>query len=254
MMLAINEIHEGDCLELMKEIPEGSVDMVLCDLPYGTTQNKWDSVIPMKSLWELYNRKCKLNGAMVFTAAEPFMSVLVMSNIYSFRYDLIWHKSQAVGHLNARRMPMRSHENIAVFYRNTAVYNPQIMDKLAKNIRPVGRRGATDNYGKFGEYAERTIPKEKRYPQSVETFNNPNRGDGYYHPTQKPVALFEYLIRTYTNEGDIVLDNCSGSGTSAIAAINTKRNYICIEKEPKYVELSRERVADHLAKMSEQLL
>lgn len=236
------KLYNGDCLEVMPTLEAGSVDMVLCDLPYGTTQNKWDSIIPLEPLWKEYKRICKLDGAMVFTAAEPFMSALVTSNLKDFKYDLIWHKSQAVGHLNARRMPMRTHENIAVFYRKTPCYNPQLQEKPTANIRPVGRRAATDNYGKFDEYAERTIPMNKRYPQSVETFNNPNHGEAGYHPTQKPITLMEYLIRTYTNEGDTVLDSTMGSGTTGVACKNAGRNFIGIEKDEGYFSIAKERI------------
>lgn len=248
------KLMEGDCLELMKSIPDSRVDMVLCDLPYGTTQNKWDSIIPLNLLWLEYKRICKVNGALVFTAAEPFMSALVSSNLKDFRYDLIWHKSQAVGHLNARRMPMRTHENIAVFYQSATDYNPQLQDKPKENIRPVGRRASTENYGKFGEYAERTIPKNKRYPQSVETFNNPNHGEAGLHPTQKPVALMEYLIRTYTNEGDTVLDNTMGSGTTGVACQNTGRNFIGIEKDPDYFAIAKKRMEENQSRLNYSLL
>lgn len=226
----------GDCFDAMALLPDASIDMVLCDLPYGTTQNKWDSVLPLERLWSEYRRVTKPNAAVVLTAAEPFMSALVCSNLRDFRYDLVWHKSQAVGHLNARRMPMRTHENIAVFYRKPPVYNPQLQEKPAENIRPVGRRAATDNYGSFGEYAERTIPANRRYPQSVETFNNPNHGEAGLHPTQKPVALFEYLIRTYTNGNAVILDNTAGSGTTAVAAHRSGRDAIVIERDPVYFD------------------
>lgn len=240
-------LYLGDCLDVMKDITDGSVDMVLCDLPYGTTQNKWDSVIPLDRLWVEYRRICKNDGAMVFTAAEPFMSALVTSNLKDFKYDLVWHKSQAVGHLNARRMPMRTHENIAVFYRRPPSYNPQLQDKPAENIRPVGRRAATENWGSFGEYAERTIPLGKRYPQSVEKFNNPNHGEAGAHPTQKPVALMEYMIRTYTNEGDTVLDNTMGSGTTGVACANTGRSFIGIERDEKYFETACRRIENSVS-------
>ena len=214
------------------------------NLPYGTTQNKWDAVIPLARMWDLYRAITKPSSAMVFTAAEPFMSALVMSNIKEFRYDLIWHKSQAVGHLNARRMPMRTHENIAIFYKKTARYNPQIQDKPQENIRPVGRRAASENWGKYNEYAERTIPSDKRYPQSVETFNNPDRGEAGHHPTQKPVEPMAYLIRTYTDPGDLVLDNTMGSGTTGVACVREGRRFIGIEKDPEYFDIACRRIRE----------
>ena len=226
--------YNEDTFEAMAKLPDASVDMLLVDLPYGTTQNKWDSVIPLEPLWKEYNRICKPSAAMVFTGQQPFTSVLVASNINNFKYEWIWRKSQAVGHLNAKIMPMRAHENILVFGRTKITYNPQMMEKDPKNIRPVGRRAPSDNYGKYNEFAERSIPLNIRYPQSVETFNNPNRGEAGFHPTQKPVSLFEYLIKTYSNEGDTVLDNTAGSGTTAVAAINTNRRWICIEKDETY--------------------
>ncbi len=232
----------GDCFDAMELLPDASIDMVLCDLPYGKTKNKWDIVLPLDRLWTEYRRVAKPNAAIVLTAAEPFMSALVCSNLRDFRYDLVWHKSRVVGHLNARRMPMRTHENIAVFYRKPPTYNPQLQEKPAKNIRPDRRRAATDNYGNFGEYAERTIPANRRYPQSVKTFNNPNPGEAGLHPTQKPVALFEYLIRTYTDEGMTVLDNTAGSGTTAIAARRCGRDAIVIERDPVYFDKMCDRI------------
>lgn len=229
----------------MKDIPNQSIDMILCDLPYGTTQNNWDSVIPMPDLWKQYQRVIKKNRAMVFTAAQPFTSALVSSNYRLFKWEDIWYKSQATGHLNAKIMPMRQHENILVFGYGKVLYNPQIVDKPAKNIRPVGRRAATDNYGKFNEYAERTIPDDKQYPRSVIKINNTNHGERGLHPTQKPTALFEYLIKTYSNSGDTVLDSCIGSGTTAIACLNTGRNYIGIEKDEKYYNIALTRTAAH---------
>ncbi len=251
-MLAINEIHEGDCLELMKEIPEGSVDMVLCDLPYGTTACKWDTIIPFELLWKEYRCIAKTNAAIVLTASQPFTSALVMSNIGEFKYCWIWDKRMTTNFAMAKKQPLRNYEDIVVFYKHQCLYNPQIDNK--NTLKPFGkiRGGPSDVCGNLGDKKNVGVG----YPKSILTFPRPNNlnSDGNLHPTQKPVALFEYLIRTYTNEGDLVLDNCSGSGTTAIACINTKRNYICIEKESKYVALSRKRIADHLAKMSEQLL
>lgn len=239
------EFWNGDCLELMRDIPDGSVDMILCDLPYGTTQNKWDSVIPFEPLWEQYWRVLKRNGAVVLTAQCPFDKSLGASQIQHLKYEWIWFKTQATGHLNAKKQPMKTHENVLVFYREQCVYNPQIVKKDPANIRPVGRRAPSDNYGKFNEYAERGIPLDMRYPKSIEVFPNTNHGERGLHPTQKPVALFEYLIKTYTNPGETVLDNCAGSGTTAIAALNCGRGYICIERDDEYYRRATERVKRH---------
>jgi site-specific DNA-methyltransferase (adenine-specific) len=246
MKININNIYLMDCLEGMKYIPDKSVDMILCDLPYGTTQNKWDVIIPFEYLWSEYRRITKEESVMIFTAAEPFMSKLVCSNLNDFKYDMVWHKSRSTGHLNAKIAPLRNHENIAVFYRKVGKYNPQIQSKPKENIRPNSRRRASENYGKFKEFSKRTIPLDKRYPSSVEKFNNVNHGESGLHPTQKPVALFEYLIKTYTNEGETVLDNCMGSGTTAIACLNTNRKYIGFEKEKKYFDIAQERINKHL--------
>lgn len=238
--MIINEdvklIH-GDCLEVMKSIPDGSIDLILCDLPYGTTQNKWDSIIPFGLLWAHYNRICK--GAIVLTAAQPFTSALIMSNVKNFKYQWVWEKTQAVGHLNAWRQPMRKHEDICVFYRKQPTYNPQITDKPKENIRPqTGRTKTTSNYGEHGLDVFK-CPSDKSMPSSILKFSNAQKTE---HPTQKPVALMEYLIKTYTNEGDIVLDNCMGSGTTGVACINTGRRFIGIEKDDKYFEIAKKRI------------
>lgn len=225
------ELWMGDCLDLMASIPDGSIDMVLCDLPYGTTQNKWDSVIPFEPLWREYWRVCKPNAAVVLTAAQPFTSALVMSQVKRFKYDWVWRKSQAVGHLNAWRQPTRNKEDILVFATGQTIYNPQLTDKPVKNQRPVtSRTKGTSNYGQHGLDVHK-CPPDKSMPSTVIEFNN---AQGTIHPTQKPVALFEYLIKTYTNPGMTVLDNCAGSGTTAIAAHNTGRRWLCIERDPAY--------------------
>ena len=230
------------CLEGMKEIEDKSIDMILCDLPYGTTQNKWDSVIPLDKLWEQYNRIIKDNGAIALTANEPFQTAVINSNLKMFRYDLIWEKSHSVGFLNARRMPMRKHESILLFYKHLPTYIPQIEDKPTENIRPITIKDRlTSNYGKFDEGNHRTIPNDKTYPNSILRIPNESK-TATKHPTQKPVALFEYLIKTYTNENETVLDNCMGSGTTAIACINTNRNYIGFELDTSYFDIANERV------------
>lgn len=222
-------LYRGDCLDVMQTIPDRSVDMILCDLPYGTTQNKWDSVIPFDALWLHYARICR--GAVVLTASQPFTSTLVMSNPGSFRYQWVWCKTRAVGHLNAKKMPMNAHEDVLVFGRGP--YNPQGLVPHGKINK---RSKSGDNYGKAGtsNFAEFT-----NYPSTLLTFQHDAER---LHPTQKPVALMEYLIRTYTNEGETVLDNCMGSGTTGIACVNTGRDFIGIEREPKYFDICVERI------------
>ena len=248
--LTINTIHEGDCLELMKQIPDGSVDMILCDLPYGTTAAKWDSVIPFEQLWAEYERVIKPNGAIVLTAAQPFTSVLIVSNLKLFRYQWYWLKNKVTGFANAKKQPLRNVEDVLVFYKKLPTYNPQGLvriDKKKKNGKSVGGETLrTDIEKSAGKGSLRTAGREyiqefTNYPrQALQVDCEPKTS----HPTQKPVALFEYLIRTYTNEGETVLDNCIGSGTTAVAAINTGRNFIGIEQESEYVEVARKRIAD----------
>lgn len=242
----MNQLLHGDCLELMKDIPAGSIDMILCDLPYGTTVCKWDTIIPFEPLWEQYNRVIKKNGAIVLFSAEPFTSSLIQSNIKGFKYDLIWHKKHPKGHLNAKKMPMRAHENICVFYKKLPVYN---FIKTTGHPRKVA---TTNNYQKKDESVygkqkniDRSYDSTERYPISILTFNNENQSNRL-HPTQKPVALCEYLIKTYTDPGELILDNCAGSGTTAIAAMQTGRNYICMEKEEKYFKIAQERINQYL--------
>jgi DNA modification methylase len=230
----------GDCLERMKEVPDGSVDMVLCDLPYGTTQNKWDAVIPFQPLWAEYRRVCKSNAAIVLFCAQPFTSLLVASNLAMFKYCWTWKKTQAVGHLNAWRQPMRNTEDIAVFYQRQCTYNPELVAKKPENIRPQTKRTkGTNNYGDHGLNVFR-CPPDKSMPATVIEFANEQRT---VHPTQKPVALMEYLIRTYTNEGDTVLDNTMGSGSTGVACVNTGRDFIGIERDPTYFAIAEKRIA-----------
>ena len=233
-------IRHGDCLEVMKGIPDNAVDMILCDLPYGTTQCKWDSVIPFEPLWEEYNRVCKRNAAMIFTAAQPFTSTLVTSNIKNFKYTWVWEKSKASGHLNAKRMPMRAHEDICVFYRKPPVYNPQMTQGQPYHKGTWQAKNTPDVWGEQRDY-ENKNDTGLRYPRTVQYFRTAE-SEGKLHPTQKPQALFEYLIRTYSQEGDVVLDSCIGSGTTAIAALSTGRKYIGIELEQKYFEITNDRI------------
>jgi site-specific DNA-methyltransferase (adenine-specific) len=236
--LPINQIIHGDCLDVMKDISDKSVDMILCDLPYGMTANKWDTVIPLEPLWEQYKRVIKDNGAIVLTASQPFTSMLVMSNIKWFRYEWVWDKIAASGHLNAKQMPLKRHENILVFYKRPPVYNPQFTKGEPYDSGFSLRK--SENWGKQVAVSGKN-ESGRRYPTSLIVESNANRRNRL-HPTQKPVALFEYLIKTYTNEGETVLDNCIGSGTTAIACINIGRNFIGIEKEEKYVRIAQKRI------------
>jgi len=236
----LNKIIHGDCLEVMKRIPDKSVNMVLCDLPYGTTQCKWDTVIPFTPLWEQYRRLCR--GAIVLTGSEPFSSLLRVSNLDLFKYDWIWEKSKATGHLDANRRPLKKHEIISVF-GNLDIYNPQgliVKDKPTISKGNRGKKGEGSSGECYGLANKDAVQTHSNYPKSIIPFNVDMKAE--FHPTQKPVALFEYLIRTYTNPGDTVLDNCIGSGTTAIACLNTGRNFIGIEKEEKYWKIAEERV------------
>lgn len=232
----------GDCLERMRELPDASVDMILCDLPYGTTQNKWDAVIPFEPLWAEYWRVCKPNAAVVLTAAQPFTSALVMSQPREFKYDWTWRKQIGRGHLNAKKMPLKDKEDVCVFYRQQCTYNPQMTFGKPYSAKEKGAfresKKTTENYGAFSN-ENRADNGGVRYPKQVLDFNSVERG---IHPTQKPVSLFEYMIRTYTDEGMTVLDNCAGSGTTAIAAERTGRSWICIERDPEYYARACERV------------
>lgn len=230
----------GDCLERMREIPDGSVDMVLCDPPYGTTQNKWDAVIPFEPLWAEYWRAAKPNAAVVLTAQCPFDKALGASQLRYLKYEWIWEKSAATGHLNAKKQPMKAHENALVFYRAQPLYRPQMTEGKAYTQK--SGRGSS-NYG--GQVEVVTENSGERYPRSVLQF--PHDRDSRLHPTQKPVALLEYLIRTYTDEGMTVLDNCAGSGTTAIAAERSNRRWICIERDPEYFAKAFERVSNEVS-------
>ena len=233
------DLRCGDCLELMKDVPDRSIDMILCDLPYGTTKNKWDSIIDLNELWVGYERIIKDNGVIVLFSQMPFTAELVHSNLKLFRYEWIWKKENGTGFLNAKKMPLKIHENIEIFYKKPPTYNPQ-MRKGFKPYSQVSGRGSS-NYGE--QVRVRTVNDGERYPIDVIEFK---RDKEKLHPTQKPVALLEYLIKTYTNEGDVVLDNCAGSMSTVIAALNTKRNCIAIEKDTKYFEIGKERVINHI--------
>lgn len=234
----INQIIQGDCLEVMPNIPDKSIDMILCDLPYGTTQNKWDSVIDLKKLWAEYTRIIKDNGAIVLTAQGLFTAKLIISNESWFKYKIVWIKSKSTNFLNAKKQPLRKHEDICVFYKNQPTYNPQMTkgESYDKGIRK-------DQYtGSYGDFKPRHVRSNgQRYPNDVVCYEEQNIEDfvyfktaesegKVYHPTQKPVELGRYLIRTFSNPGDTILDNACGSGSFLVAAALERRNYIGIEK------------------------
>lgn len=245
-MIGVNKIHHGDCLELMKQISDKSIDMILCDLPYNVLNKnnpsaKWDMLIPFKKLWDNYERIIKDNGCIVLTAQGMFTAELMFSNKNLWRYNLIWKKGNRVsGFLDSKRKPLRNHEDICVFYKYQPIYNPQMSIGNINHKKGGGNHKNTQRcYGKIIDTP--TISTNEKYPISILDFS---REHPPIHPTQKPVALFEYLIKTYTNENDLVLDNCSGSGTTAIACLNTKRNFICIEKDKGYYEASCKRLEE----------
>lgn len=212
--------------------------MVLCDLPYGTTACRWDTIIPFEPLWAHYKRIIKEGGAIVLTASQPFTSALVMSNPSWFKYEWIWEKSKATGYLNAKKMPLMASESVLVFYKSPPTYNPQKTPG-----KPYNKGTAHRPTNVYGAQKETEVKNDTgdRYPRNIIYFRTAE-SEGKLHPTQKPVSLFEYLIRTYTNQGDTVLDNCAGSGTTGIAARNLKRNFILIEKDPEYCEIAKKRL------------
>ena len=238
------EILLGDCLELMKDIPDGSIDLILCDLPYGTTKNKWDSTLPLDKLWAEYERIISYNGAIVLFAQTPFDKVLGASKIGLLKYEYIWNKKRPTGFFNANYAPMKQHENILVFSKASACYVkdkskamaffPQDLIEVNRSIKRTAQNGNYDG----SHYKLESNQKYTGYPTSILEFA-PETG---LHPTQKPLPLLEYLVSTYSNENDIVLDNCAGSFTTAIACLNTNRNYICMEKEKSYFDIGAERI------------
>ena len=252
-------IKQGDCLELMKNIQDKSIDLILCDLPYSQTHNEWDTIIPFDKLWEQYNRIIKDNGVILLFSANFFTGQVIMSNPKLFRYILIWNKVRTTGFLNANRMPLRQHEDICVFYKKLPTYNPQMVSggepshsrgKRYENKGKIQDEGKI--YGKYNHIDNTTCNKTNlKYPTSIITISNKVQEN--LHPTQKPVELLEYLIKTYSNENDIVLDNCMGSGSTIIACINTSRNYIGIEKEEKYFKIAEDRINQRLKEEAERL-
>jgi site-specific DNA-methyltransferase (adenine-specific) len=233
------QLFQGDCLEVMKTLPDSCVDLVLCDLPYGTTQCKWDAVIPLSELWRQYERIAKENAAIVLTAAQPFTSVLITSNLKDFKYAWVWDKVNGIrNHLNAKKQPMRCTEDVCVFYRSQPIYNPQMREGgyTSRKTKP----GQSDGFGTvtgvdFGKKVTSLYPINLVAIKS----HDPNNS---FHPTQKPVALMEYMIKTYTNEFQTVLDNTMGSGTTGVACANLGRKFIGIERDSKYFEIAKERI------------
>ena len=242
--MEIDKIYNMDCLEGMRQIPDGSIDAVICDLPYGTTRNQWDSVIPLDLLWAEYRRITKPNAAIVLFSQQPFTSALVMSNPKQFRYEWIWQKEMGTGFLNANKMPMKDHENIMVFYRDLPTYNP-IMKQGYEPYHGGNKGDTSSNYGKHGPIE--TENHGERFPTTVIRFD---RDTDHLHPTQKPVDLLRYLVLTYTNEGDTVLDNCMGSGTTAIACIKEKRHFIGFELSKEYFDKAQRRIKAEQAQLT----
>ena len=246
----INDIYLGDCLEVMKQIPDGTIDMILCDLPYEVTFLKWDKMINLDLLWIEYNRVCKENGAILLFGQQPFTSKLIMSNLENFKYQLIWKKEKPSNVFNVKYQFGRIHEDICVFYRKQPTYNAQMQQrKVVTNPKPMKgdlnidtSKNITGVYKHYKDYDPTLV-----YPNSVLEFNRDSKkGNPALHPTQKPVKLLEFLIKTFTNEGELVLDNTCGSGSTAIACINTNRNYIMIEKDDKYYNIAKNRIENHL--------
>ena len=245
----LDSIFYGDCLNVMPGIPDGTVDMILADLPYGVTQNKWDEIIPLDQLWQEYRRVTKPNAAIVLTAVQPFASQLIVSNPKMFRYDLIWQKNKSTGFLNANRMPLRQHEIILVFYQKLPVYHPQKTIGHAPVHSFTKHTSDGTNYGKTKLVSGGG--QTDRHPTSIidiPVVNNDS--DEKIHPNQKPIRLFEYLVQTFTDTGAIVLDNCIGSGTTAIACLNTNRHFIGIEQDVEFYRFANKRVAQHQQKES----
>lgn len=264
IMLELDKIYLGDCLNLMAEIPDGSIDMVLCDLPYGTTQCKWDVIIPFNPLWEQYKRVVKQGGAVVLFCNEPFTSKLVLSNIDYFREKLTWQKHKPSNIGNAKYMHLKYSEDIVCFSKGRCTYNPQMQRRTSERVRQ-GQKGNSKQWrtnrkdSQEVSFATQSTPRDWKsfdadwkYPSNVLSFPAvvSNSHEKVSHPTQKPVSLFEYLIKTYSNENEVVLDNCIGSGTTAIAAIRTRRHFIGIEKENNYYEIACNRVRKELSNPS----
>jgi len=239
------ELHLGDCLEVMKSMPDKSVDAIITDLPYGTTACSWDEIIPFEPMWEQVKRICK--GVFVTTASQPFTTDIVNSNRKHFRYELIWDKKQAGNFIMAGKVPLKKHENILVFYNGYHVYNPIMEQVLDKDVRPVNNIPHINNINGVPKKPKDTYDNTIKYPSSILQFGARDKelnSKKRVHPTQKPVALYEYLIRTYTNEGDTVLDITMGSGTTGVACVQTGRNFIGIEIDPNYFAIAERRIKE----------
>lgn len=236
------KLYKGDCLEIMKDISDKSVDMILCDLPYGTTKCRWDTIIPFEPLWNQYNRIIKDNGAIVLFGTEPFSSYLRLSNIKNYRYDIIWEKPNNTNFMRLKKEIGKRHENISIFYKKQPTYNPQMVEgKPYKDNRTIRKSWE----GVSNQHIKKPINNNgTRYPGSIQKFCNVNRNT--IHPTQKPVDLLEFLIKTYTNEGELVLDNCMGSGSTGVACLKSNRNFIGIEKDEKYFDIAYNRINDYI--------
>jgi len=236
------KLIKGDCLQILSEIPDKSIDMVCADLPYGTTQCKWDTVIDLQQLWQHYKRIMKDRGVIVLHAQTPFDKVLGASNLQMLRYEWIWEKTAATGHLNAKKMPMKAHENILVYYSELPKYRPQKTTGHSRKVNTAEHKRNSLKTECYGEHGLTGYDSTERYPRSVLQFPT-DKQTCSLHPTQKPLALIEYLVRTYTDEGDTVLDNCMGSGTTGVACKNLKRNFIGIELEDSYFSIATDRIA-----------
>lgn len=230
------DLRCGDCLKLMKDIPDRSVDMILCDLPYGVTPCKWDSVIPFEPLWEQYNRIIKNNGAIVLFSKQPFTSKLIISNLKMFKYCLLWEKDNHDNPLMAKKRFLNITEDVCLFYKKQCTYNPQGIIKVNK----LTKQGRGESLSQKNKRQSSYIQEYTNYPINILRFK---RDLHNIHPTQKPVALLEYLIKTYTNENEVVLDNCMGSGSTGVACVNTNRNFIGIELDPNYFEIAKKRIS-----------
>ena len=249
------EIYNEDCMQGMKRIADGSIDCIICDPPYGhSTDCAWDVRLPMDEMWAEFNRVTKLNGAIVLFSQLPFAVDLINANRKMFRYEYVWHKSTAVGFLNANKMPLRSHENILVFYRRLPTYNPQF--RTGKAYNRVQKEFSGGNVYKRRKVSQTFNDGNHYYPRDVlevKSVNSSSKTEPRYHPTQKPLALMEFLVRTYTNEYDIILDATMGSGTTGVAAVRNWRRFIGFEKEEKYFDISRKRIAEALALKRQEL-
>ena len=248
------DLRKGDCLEVMKNIKSGSIDAIITDIPYGTTACKWDSVIPFEPMWKQLNRIIKPNGAIVLFGSEPFSSALRMSNIKNYKYDWIWDKVNAGNFVNAKRQPLRQNENISVFYKKQCLYNPIMVERHKKNIRHTKRKNGTGNIEVYGlsKNIDFNGSRKYAYPKNILTYNKRSKElhpSKIVHPTQKPLALMEYLIKTYTNKNETVLDFTMGSGSTGVACQNTNRNFIGIEQDENYFKIASERIKENKYKL-----